>query len=316
MEVDKRNIAMGSEFMSGIFQRLLILLVYYSLSFTLTFVSYVERTRAVQPMSIQTPIESSITEDPLAALLPHYIKKSNVDPYLTRNVTTQVGQTVYLHCIVNLVGDRTVSWIRLKDFHLLTVGKYTYTSDTRFQSVFMHISNDWALQIKYPQVSDEGLYECQVSSFPSKSVYFRLWVVVPQARILEGPDMYVEVGSSINLTCVIVDSPEAPAYVFWYQDDRMINYDFKRGYITVQKGGGNTAISRLRIKDAQASDSGNYTCSPSNADAVSTIVYVVKGEKQAVVQNIEGSTSLSSFGLNVNNIVLFISILLACFLRR
>ncbi|KFM63060.1 Hemicentin-2, partial [Stegodyphus mimosarum] len=316
MEVDRRRIAMASEFMSRIFHRFVILLVYYSFSFTLTFVNYVDRSRAIQPLSIQPPIEGSITEDPLAALLPHYIKKSNVDPYLTRNVTTQVGKTVYLHCIVNLVGDRTVSWIRLKDFHLLTVGKYTYTSDTRFQSVYVGISNDWALQIKYPQVSDEGLYECQVSSFPSKSVYFRLWVVVPQARILEGPDMYVEVGSAINLTCVIVDSPEAPAYVFWYHDGRMINFDFTRGSITVQKGGGDTAVSRLRIKDAQPSDSGNYSCSPSNADIVSTIVYVVKGEKQAVVQNIEGSATQGSFELNVNNLLLFIGIVIACFLRR
>lgn len=95
---------------------------------------------------------------------------------------------------------------------------------------------------------------------------------------MEGPELYVDVGSSINLTCVIVDSPEAPAFVFWYQDDRMINYDFIRGSITVQKGGGNTAVSRLRIKNAQPSDSGNYTCGPSNADSVSTIVYVVKGK--------------------------------------
>lgn len=74
----------------------------------------VDECHAVQPLSIEPLMESSATEDPLAALLPHYIKKSNVDPYLTRNVTTQVGQTVYLHCIVNLVGDRTVSEVHLQ----------------------------------------------------------------------------------------------------------------------------------------------------------------------------------------------------------
>lgn len=314
--MDKKHIDMASLFMSKIFYQLFIALIYYTFSFTVTFVNYVGECRAIQPLSIEPFMESRVTEDPLAALLPHYIKKSNVDPYLTRNVTTQVGQTVYLHCIVNLVGDRTVSWIRLRDFHLLTVGKDTYTSDTRFQSVYMQISNDWVLQIKFPQVSDEGLYECQVSSFPSKSIYFRLFVVVPQARILEGPDMYVEVGSSINLTCVIVDSPEAPAFVFWYQDERMINYDFIRGSITVQKGGGNTAVSRLRIKNAQPSDSGNYTCGPSNADSVSTIVYVVKGEKQAVVQNIEGSATQSSFDLSADKVLLLAAIFISCVLKR
>lgn len=316
MGTDRKTFTMNSDFISRIFHHFFILLVYYCISLTLNVVNYVDPVRAIQPLSIRPLPESGITEDPLAALLPHYIKKSNIDPYLTRNVTTQVGQTAYLHCIVNLVGERTVSWIRLKDFHLLTVGKYTYTSDTRFSSVYMSISNDWALQIKYPQVADEGLYECQISSFPSKSIYFRLWVVVPEAKIVEGPDMYVEVGSSINLTCVIMDSPEAPAYVFWYHDDRMINYDSSRGSITVQKGGGNTAVSRLRIKDAQPSDSGNYTCSPSNADTVSTLVYVVKGEKQAVVQNIEGTATQKGLNINVNNILLFIGIVMVCFIRR
>ncbi|KAG8178937.1 hypothetical protein JTE90_024909 [Oedothorax gibbosus] len=304
---------MTSDFVPQTLRQLFIFAVYYSLSFTLTFVNYVEPSMASQPISI---LKGSVTEDPLAALLPHYIKKSNIDPYLTRNVTTQVGQTAYLHCIVNLVGERTVSWIRLKDFHLLTVGQYTYTSDTRFQSVYMHISNDWALQIKYPQVADEGLYECQISSFPSKSVYFRLWVVVPEARIVEGPDMYVEVGSSINLTCIIMDSPEAPAYVFWYHENRMINYDSTRGSITVQKGGGNTAVSRLRIRDAQPGDSGNYTCAPSNADTVSSLVYVVKGEKQAVVQNMEGTSTQRGISLNVDYALLLAALLLICCLRR
>lgn len=302
MEGVREDLVMASDSVSRVFYRLCIFSIYYSLSCTFTFVHLIERSRAIQLSSSPSP--EDFGEDPLAGLFPHYIKKSNVDPNSTRNVTTQVGQTVYLHCIVNLVGDRTVSWIRLRDFHLLTVGKYTYTSDTRFQPVYMHISNDWALQIRYPQVADEGLYECQVSSSPSKSVYFRLWVVVPQAKILEGPDMYVEVGSSINLTCVIMDSPEAPAFVFWYQDDRMINYDSSRGSITLQKAGGNTAISRLRIKEAQPYDSGNYTCCPSNADSVSTIVYVVKGEKQAVIQNIEGSTSQESFEQKVNRFLL------------
>nr|XP_042908626.1 uncharacterized protein LOC107438161 isoform X2 [Parasteatoda tepidariorum] len=198
--------AMASESMFGILPHFCLILISNCLILTSSYIKLGESR------DLDLPPDSS-TVDPLAALLPHYIKKSNVDPYLTRNVTTQVGQTVYLNCIVNIVGERAVSWIRLKDFHLLTVGEYTYTSDTRFQSVYMQISNNWALQIKYPQVADEGLYECQVSSFPSKSVYFRLWVV---AKIMEGPDMYAEVGSSINLSCAIADSPKAPAYVFWY----------------------------------------------------------------------------------------------------
>ncbi|GIX92971.1 hemicentin-2 [Caerostris darwini] len=99
---------MNTDFMSRILHYFFIFLISYSITLTLNFIYCVDPVRSIQPLSIQPPLDSGVTEDPLAALLPHYIKKSNIDPYLTRNVTTQVGQTAYLHCIVNLVGERTV----------------------------------------------------------------------------------------------------------------------------------------------------------------------------------------------------------------
>lgn len=55
-----------------------------------------------------------------------------------------------------------VSWVRHRDIHLLTVGRYTYTSDQRFKAIHHPHSEDWILQIKYPQHRDSGIYECQV----------------------------------------------------------------------------------------------------------------------------------------------------------
>lgn len=55
-----------------------------------------------------------------------------------------------------------VSWVRHRDIHLLTVGRYTYTSDQRFKAIHHAHSEDWILQIKYPQHRDSGIYECQV----------------------------------------------------------------------------------------------------------------------------------------------------------
>lgn len=55
-----------------------------------------------------------------------------------------------------------VSWVRHRDIHLLTVGRYTYTSDQRFRAIHHPHSEDWILQIKYPQHRDSGIYECQV----------------------------------------------------------------------------------------------------------------------------------------------------------
>lgn len=37
----------------------------------------------------------------------------------------------------------------------------------------------------------------------------------PSTEIVGAPDLYIESGSTINLTCIIEDSPEPPAYIFW-----------------------------------------------------------------------------------------------------
>lgn len=44
----------------------------------------------------------------------------------------------------------------------MTVGKFTYTSDQRFQVIHLDNTDDWSLQISYPQKKDAGIYECQV----------------------------------------------------------------------------------------------------------------------------------------------------------
>lgn len=38
----------------------------------------------------------------------------------------------------------------------------------------------------------------------------------PRGEIVGAPDLYVQKGSLINLTCVLHDLPEPPQYVRWY----------------------------------------------------------------------------------------------------
>lgn len=70
-----------------------------------------------------------------------------------------------------------VSWLRHRDTHLLTVGHYTYTSDQRFRAIHHQQTEDWTLQIKYPQHRDSGIYECQISTTQHLSLYIHLNVV-------------------------------------------------------------------------------------------------------------------------------------------
>ncbi|KAK0092923.1 hypothetical protein PV326_000309, partial [Microctonus aethiopoides] len=193
--------------------------------------------------------------------------------------------------LAKLENDFRVSWVRLRDIHILTTGAYTYTSDQRFQA--LHRPNngqnsewsEWTLCIKWAQERDQGIYDCQISTIPLKSHQFYLNVVVPTATILGGPELYVGAGSTINLTCAIRFSSEPPAYIFWYYDGNVLSYDSPRGGVSViTEKGTDVTTSWLLIQTAAPSDSGEYSCKPSNANTASIRVHVVNGERPEAMQ--------------------------------
>lgn len=47
----------------------------------------------------------------------------------------------------------------------------------------------------------------------------------PKVEIIGSPDMHVDTGSTINLTCVIAHSPEPPSYIFWYHNGQVSTLD-------------------------------------------------------------------------------------------
>ncbi|GJQ76680.1 hypothetical protein Trydic_g15536 [Trypoxylus dichotomus] len=107
------------------------------------------------------------------------------------------------------------------------------------------------------------------------SHFVNLQIVVPEATIQGGNgEHHVDVGSVIDLVCIIDKSPTPPQYVFWYHNNHMINYDTARGGITVETVPGLRTQSRLIIRDTNDADSGNYTCSASNTEPASIYVFV------------------------------------------
>lgn len=62
---------------------------------------------------------------------------------------------------LNLLQNQ-ISWIRRRDWHILSSGAQLYTNDERFGIIHTPGSNTWTLQIKFVQRRDNGLYECQV----------------------------------------------------------------------------------------------------------------------------------------------------------
>ncbi|XP_059479550.1 hemicentin-1 [Neocloeon triangulifer] len=216
-----------------------------------------------------------------------------------RDTTTTVGQTAYLHCRVRNLGDRAVSWIRKRDLHILTVGILTYTNDQRFQSLHSDGSDEWTLKISSSQTRDTGVYECQVSTEPKISSAFRLNVVVSKAKIMANPELYIKSGSDINLTCIVLQTPEPPSFIYWYHGNHVINYSQRGGISVVTEKQPRT--SRLLISRAHANDSGNYTCSPSSSDAASVMVHVLNGEHPAAMQhgNSGGATTAVAVSLSL-----------------
>ncbi|XP_037789946.1 zwei Ig domain protein zig-8-like [Penaeus monodon] len=201
------------------------------------------------------------------------------------NVTALVGRPAKLNCRVNKIGNRTVSWLRHRDTHLLTVGRYTYTSDQRFRAVHTPGSEDWALTVDFAQSRDSGMYECQVSTTPPMRHYIWLKVVEPETHIFGGPDIFINNGSNINLTCVVEYTPEPPTFIIWKHNDKVITYDSDRGGVSVVTEKGPRTTTNLLVRGASAKDSGTYTCNPSSAPLAKVIVHILNGEHPAAMQH-------------------------------
>ncbi|XP_011501197.1 PREDICTED: neurotrimin-like [Ceratosolen solmsi marchali] len=209
------------------------------------------------------------------------------------NVTGLVGKTVHLICKVKNLGNRTVSWVRHRDIHLLTVGRYTYTSDQRFEALHAPHSEEWTLRVRYPQRKDTGIYECQISTTPPIGHSVHLIVVEPITEIAGGTDLFINKGSTINLTCLVKNAPEPPIAMIWSHNREAINFDSPRGGISLITEKGPVTSSRLLIQKAIQKDSGLYTCTPSNAHPNSVRVHILNEEHPAAMHRGSGDKMAS-----------------------
>ncbi|KAG8270247.1 hypothetical protein J6590_089567 [Homalodisca vitripennis] len=220
------------------------------------------------------------------------------DTSILSNLTGLVGKTAYFNCRVKNLGNRTedcklqidviksdvttvqVSWDRHRDIHLLTVGRYTYTSDQRFEADTIS------------QKKDTGIYECQISTTPPIGHHVYLNVVEPITDILGGPELFINKRSTINLTCLVRFAPEPPPVMIWSHNREVINFDSPRGGVSLLTEKGIITTSRLLIQNAVHTDNGVYTCDPSNANSASIRVHILNGEHPAAMHH--GGSSRSS----------------------
>ena len=144
-------------------------------------------------------------------------------------------------------------------------------------------------QIKYVQISDGGIYECQIS-VPTGTLSKKVLLDVyrPESYIVVGNntgvsyEFHVNHGSPVVLTCIIPlgKHNQAPQYIFWYQNDKMVNYDTERGVSLTRLR--DRTESQLTIAAARPEDQGNFTCSPSNTRPATVNIFVTRGQSRSL----------------------------------
>ncbi|XP_043283587.1 lachesin-like isoform X2 [Venturia canescens] len=254
--------------------------------------------------------------------------KPYFDDISPRNVTAIVGQKAELKCHVKHPGNRTVSWMRKSDLHILTSSIITYTSDARFSVKHPEASDEWRLTIAFVQPRDAGVYECQVNTEPKMMLAFwlrveesapvtaattkasrRTFKSAAQAKILGTTELYVKKGSTISLTCTVNVQSTPPSSVIWHHGGAVVDFDSPRGGVSLETEKTESGTtSKLLVTQARSSDSGNYTCVPSNANPASVIVHVLNGEHPAAMQH-GGSCGLAPTILLATFTLLFANLL-------
>lgn len=100
---------------------------------------------------------------PLAQI--YYINRSNVSSTLVHFSTTIFSSFLSLYLLTILLFSHS-------SFH-----SHFYLLFLMIQVIRTDRSDRWTLQIKFPQLRDAGIYECQVNTEPKMSMAFRLNVV-------------------------------------------------------------------------------------------------------------------------------------------
>ncbi|EDW02767.1 GH10856 [Drosophila grimshawi] len=231
---------------------------------------------------------------------------------MPRNITGRTGHTeAIIKCRVDMLNDKSV----------------TESKDMR----------EWTLHVKSPKPKDSGIYECQVNTEPKISMAFQLNIIEisPDAKaVINGPpDLHFKAGSAIILSCVVKQpSVKEIGPIYWYRGEQLItpleedgnevempkdlqpgqlnqslnevlSTDLQKEFVTriaMESQLGDTLKSRLRISNAQITDTGIYTCQPTTANSASVVVHVINDENPAAMQK---SAATSSFGMDLHQLV-------------
>jgi len=223
----------------------------------------------------------NVTPNPTGSLSgPYFVESPG------KTVIGVKGKTSNLACSVKNLGNMTVSWIRHDDTHLLTTGMFRYTPDDRFSSLHKPSSENWVLELRDTKNVDEGVYECQISTTPVRSLRFNLKVVDSFTTIPGSGVRHIDVGSVLNITCLVVNYPLKLEYIIFYHNNKQINgnsQQFEMSGTVLQPDSYNYSRS-LVVRFASTLHSGVYHCASNPGQSQHVTVHVHHGEDPAGLQ--------------------------------
>ncbi|CAL4137202.1 unnamed protein product, partial [Meganyctiphanes norvegica] len=231
------------------------------------------------------------------------------DLVVSANVTVLLGRMASLRCRVINKANYTVSWIRHRDLHLLTVEHYTYTSDQRFQAMYEASTKDWLLLVSSVQRRDRGVYECQIGTTPPRGHFIYMEVVEIRCTAMRNAVINICMVPTLYSRCSMVSLAEPKGQPRWHPRGFEITYASSRGGVSIITESAEETKSVLLIQRAKANDSGTYTCVPRGAKNASISVHVLTGEQHAAIQggaDITATPTFLALGFIIINTILLL----------
>ncbi|KAL7639903.1 UNVERIFIED_CONTAM: hypothetical protein RMT77_009316 [Armadillidium vulgare] len=109
------------------------------------------------------------------------------------------------------------------------------------------------------------------------------------AEIEGAKELYVKEGSPVALICRINHGDNLPGFIFWYKNDRLVDYDSTNGRVEVDMS--QSGQTQLIMKEVVVNDSANYTCDPSGGKADSVMLTIIEDKRPEAVQQSNSSPS-------------------------
>nr|XP_045592678.1 uncharacterized protein LOC123754366 [Procambarus clarkii] len=102
-----------------------------------------------------------------------------------------------------------------------------------------------------------------------------------RAVIQGAPEIHVHTGVRLRLHCGVELATESPAFIFWYHNGTMVNYDLRRALKVVRNHHGISLV----IHNVTWADAGSYMCDPDKARPANVTLHVIAEEKHAALHN-------------------------------